>query len=84
MRYLIAATLVALLATAAHAQRPTCRLQSIEKKLKGTALTNFMKQCEQDVQVVCEKSADDRKLDGFAKASFTKRCVTQFVGWPGQ
>jgi hypothetical protein len=80
VRYVIAATLAALLVTAAHAQRPTCRLQSIERKLAGPALTNFMKKCEQDMQVVCEKTADDRKLEGAARTIFTKRCVTTYLG----
>jgi hypothetical protein len=80
LRYVIAAIVGALLITAAHAQRPTCRLQSIEKKLAGPALTSFMKKCEQDVQAVCEKTAEDRKLEGPAKASYTRRCVITFVG----
>jgi hypothetical protein len=80
VRYVIAAALAALLATAAYAQRPTCKLQAIERKLAGAALTGFMKKCEQDMQEVCEKSAEDRKLEGFARGSFTRRCVAQFVG----
>jgi hypothetical protein len=76
----MAAVVGALLVTAAHAQRPTCRLQSIEKKLAGPALTSFIKKCEQEMLAVCEKTAEDRKLEGPARASYMRKCVSTYVG----
>ena len=80
IRYFAAVAVGALIATAAYAQRPTCKLQAIEKKLTGPALTGFMKKCEEEMQVVCEKSAIERKLEGPGKAIYTRKCVTTYVG----
>lgn len=78
------ALLAAVIATAAHAQRPTCKLQAIEKKLAGPALNAFMKRCEAEAQAYCDKSAGERKLEGFPRVSYTKRCTAALIGLPNQ
>ena len=50
------------------------------KKLAGAAKTSFMKKCESDAQIACDKQAADKKLSGAAKDSFTKKCVTDTTG----
>jgi hypothetical protein len=83
MRYLLAmaaAALAVLQAPAAHAQRPTCRLQAIEKKLGEPARSNFMRKCASDVETYCEQTAAERKLEGPARTLFIKRCTGLYVG----
>jgi hypothetical protein len=81
MRYLLAAALVVgAVATAAHAQTPTCKAQATDKKLAGAALKSFMTKCEKDAATACGKSAAEKKLAGAAKNSFTKKCVGDAVG----
>jgi hypothetical protein len=94
MRYLLAASLAVVIATAAHAQTPpakapaaappaatpTCKAQATDKKLAGAALKSFMTKCEKDAGAACGKSAADKKLAGAAKTSFTKKCVGDAVG----
>jgi hypothetical protein len=75
----MAAVLVGLLVTAAHAQ-PTCKAQAADKKLAGAALKSFMTKCENDAKANCEKSAADKKLSGAAKTSHVKKCVSDAVG----
>jgi hypothetical protein len=50
------------------------------KKLAGAALNSFMKKCESDAQIACDKQAADKKLSGAAKDSFTKKCVKDATG----
>jgi hypothetical protein len=69
-----------LLATAAHAQSPSCIAQAAEKKLTGAALTSFKKKCESDAQKTCDAAATERKLVGAAKTSYVKKCVGDAVG----
>ena len=80
MRYVIAAMLLGLLGTAAHAQGATCKAQSGEKKLAGAALKSFMTKCEKDAKAACDKSAAEKKLAGAAKTSHLKKCVGDAVG----
>jgi hypothetical protein len=80
MRYVAAAVLVSLMATAGYAQQATCKLQSIEKKLTGQALTNFMEKCGGDVQKTCEQLASARHLEEPAKTLFVNTCVKAFIG----
>jgi hypothetical protein len=80
-RLFVAATLVGLLAAAAHAQTTsTCKAAATEKKLAGAALTSFMKKCEKDAAAACTKVATDKKLAGAAKASNVKKCTSDAVG----
>jgi hypothetical protein len=80
-RLFVAATLVGLLAAAAHAQTtPTCKAAATEKKLAGAALTSFLKKCEKDAATACTKAATDKKLVGAAKASNVKKCTSDAVG----
>jgi hypothetical protein len=82
MKYAVAVTIVALLATAAYAQAPTstCKVQSTEKKLAGAAEKSFMTKCQKDAATVCEKSAAEKKLVGAAKKSHLDKCVKDAVG----
>ena len=48
MKYVIAAMILGLAATTAHAQGATCKVQSGEKKLAGAALKSFMTKCEKE------------------------------------
>ena len=81
MKYVMAATLAALLATSAYAQQPaTCKAQSDTKKLAGAAQKSFMTKCEKDAQAACDKSAADKKLAGAAKTSHIKKCMSDAVG----
>ena len=77
MKPIIAATILALLSTSAHA---TCKSDASDKRLAGAALNSFMKKCQTDAAKVCDTQAADRKLTGAAKTSFTKKCVTDAVG----
>ena len=84
MRYVIAAMLLGLAVTTAHAQTPapapSCKVQSGEKKLAGAALKSFMTKCEKDAKAACDKSAAEKKLAGAAKTSHIKKCVGDAVG----
>ena len=80
MRYVIAAALVGLLASAAHAQGTTCKAQASDKKLAGAAQKSFMTKCENDAKATCDKSAAEKKLAGAAKTSHIKKCVGDAVG----
>ena len=82
MKYVIAAVLLGLVATGAHAQgaTATCKAQAGEKKLAGAALKSFMTKCEKDATAVCNKAAADKKLAGAAKTSNVKKCVGDAVG----
>jgi hypothetical protein len=80
MRYLLLPALIAVLATAAHAQSANCRATAAEKKLAGAALASFMKKCETDAESTCNLSASEKKLSGAAKTSFTSKCVRDKVG----
>lgn len=80
MRYVMAAMLIGLAATAAHAQGATCKAQSADKKLAGAAQKSFLTKCENDAKAACEKSAAEKKLAGAAKASHLKKCVGDAVG----
>ena len=80
MRYVIAAMILGLAATTAHAQGATCKTQSGEKKLAGAALKSFMTKCERDATTTCETDSKDKKLAGAAKTSHMKKCVGDAVG----
>jgi hypothetical protein len=80
MRYVLAAILVGALATAAHAQGATCKVQAADKKLAGAAQKSFMTKCEKDAKTTCETDSKDKKLAGAAKNSHMKKCVTDAVG----
>ena len=80
MRYVLAAVLMGALATAAHAQGATCKVQAADKKLAGAAQKSFMTKCEKDAKAACDKSAADKKLAGAAKTSHVKKCVGDAVG----
>ena len=71
---------LAVIATSAYAQTPTCKASAGEKKLAGAAFNSFMKKCESDAKKACDGSAGEKKLAGAAKTSFTKKCVTDAVG----
>jgi hypothetical protein len=64
----------------AHAQRPTCILQAVEKKLAEPARTDFLKKCAAEVLDDCGKLADQRKLDGVDRNYFLKNCIPMYVG----
>ena len=80
MRYVLAAMLVGALATAAHAQGPTCKVQAGDKKLAGAALKSFMTKCQSDAKAACAKTSMEMKLAGAAKTSHEKKCLTDAVG----
>jgi hypothetical protein len=82
MKYLTAAAIAVLLATAASAQVPTstCKVQANEKKLAGAALKSFMTKCQKGAAASCNKDAADRKLAGAAKTSHVKKCTNDAVG----
>jgi hypothetical protein len=77
---LLVVSFATLVATAAHAQQPTCILQAIEKKLAGPARSDFMNKCAADVQTTCDRLADQRKLEGVERTIFVNNCVTLYVG----
>jgi hypothetical protein len=58
----------------------SAKVEAGSKKLVGAAMTSFMKKCEADATVACDKSATEKKLSGAAKTSFTKKCVSDAVG----
>ena len=82
MKYLTAAAIAVLLATAANAQAPTstCKAQASDKKLAGAALKSFMTKCERDAATTCEADSKEKKLAGAAKTSHMKKCVGDAVG----
>jgi len=80
MRYLVIATSLLFLASAAHAQQATCKAQAADKKLAGAAQKSFLTKCEKDVKAACDKSAAEKKLAGAAKNSHVKKCLTEAVG----
>jgi hypothetical protein len=69
-----------LVASVAHAQTPSCKVEATEKKLAGAALTSFMKKCQGDAKKTCDTNAAEKKLAGAAKTSFVKKCVADAVG----
>jgi hypothetical protein len=77
MKPIIAAAILALLTTSAHA---TCKSDAADKKLAGAALNSFMKKCESDAKKTCEADAKDKKLAGAAKNSHVKKCVSDATG----
>jgi hypothetical protein len=77
MKPIIAAAILALLLTSAHA---TCKSDASDKRLAGAALNSFMKKCESDAKKTCEADAKDKKLAGAAKNSHVKKCVTDATG----
>lgn len=82
MKYAVAVSIAALLATAAYAQAPvaTCKAQSVSKKLAGAAEKSFLTKCETDAKVACEASAKEKKLAGAAMTSHVTKCVKDTVG----
>ena len=66
--------------TAALAQQPTCKLQSIEKKIAASALPGFMQKCENEAEGTCENQAVIRKLEEPARSLFIRACLRALVG----
>jgi len=64
----------------AVAQKPTCILQAVEKKLDGRARANFMETCRADAEASCEKLADQRKLEDPGRKLFVTNCTGIYVG----
>lgn len=84
-KHLLAAALVALTMTAAHAAGSApCEAQATDKKLSGAARTSFVTKCNRDAaaaaQKTCDAQAADKKLAGAAKTSFTQKCVRDATG----
>ena len=80
VRFVRVAVVAVLFLTPAYAQRPTCILQAVEKKLAEPARKAFMTKCAAEVQIECDKLADQRKLDGADRNYFLKHCVPMYVG----
>jgi hypothetical protein len=80
MRLLMLAMSASVIIVPAHAQRATCILQVIEKKLAEPARTDFLKQCAADAEIECGRLADQRKLENIDRSYFLKNCVTMYVG----
>jgi hypothetical protein len=80
MRCVMAIVLLDLRSVPAYAQQPTCKLQSIEKKLTGQALSNFMEKCGDDAQKTCEQMASARRLEEPGRTLFISSCIKGFVG----
>jgi hypothetical protein len=66
--------------TSVLAQQPTCKLQSIEKKIAAQALTSFMQKCENEAEGTCENQAVIRKLEEPARSLFIRACLRALVG----
>jgi hypothetical protein len=62
------------------AQRPTCILQAVEKKLDGRARVSFLEMCQAEVQASCEKAADQRRLEEPNRKIFVGNCATTYFG----
>jgi hypothetical protein len=77
---IIVSAALLLIASAAYAQGPSCKVQATDKKLAGAALNSFMTKCTNDAKAACDKQAADKKLAGAAKTSFTKKCVEDATG----
>ncbi|WP_371212431.1 PsiF family protein [Methylocystis sp. SC2] len=76
-----------LVSAAAFAQNPPagpdCAAQATEKKLRGAALTSFMRKCDRDAAAsACDAAAAEKKLAGAARTSFTKKCVRDAAAKP--
>ena len=78
-KQLIIATLFMILSGVVHAQ-DTCMSKSVQKKLAGSAKTNFLKKCESEAKLVCENDDVSKRTSGAAKASHIKKCVKDAVG----
>lgn len=77
---ILAASLVALSASAYAQGAMTCKAEAAAKKLAGAAQASFMKKCESDAMAKCEKAAVEKKLTGAAKASSVSKCQKDAVG----
>ena len=60
--------------------RPILPSSSRRQETCGGPLNSFMKKCESDAQITCDKQAADKKLSGAAKDSFAKKCVKDATG----
>jgi hypothetical protein len=81
MKRIVLAAALSLIASVAFAQSPpSCKAQSVEKKLHGAAEKSFITKCTKDAQAACAAQAAEKKLAGAAKNSFTKKCVSDAVG----
>ena len=80
MRLLMLAMSASVIVLPAHAQRQTCILQVVEKKLAEPARTDFLKRCAADVEIECGKLADEKKLESVDRSYFLKNCVIMYVG----
>jgi hypothetical protein len=81
MRHTAVVLILCLMPSAAYAQLATCRLQAIEKKLSGPALSSFLETCAEDAQKMCEKLASERRLEEPGKAIFVGKCVKTYTGF---
>ena len=66
---------LAVLATSAYAQDPSCKAQAGEKKLAGAAFNSFMKKCETDAKKACERFV--KTIPGYKRDDYVK---TYFAG----
>ena len=82
MRFLLPFTLAIVFTPPALAQEATCILQAIEKKLAGSARSDFMEKCEVAVRDICEKLAEQRRFSPAEKTLFLNTCVPMYVGLP--
>ena len=80
MRHAAALLILCLMPSAAYAQRATCKLQSIEKKLSGSALSSFLEKCADEAQKACEQLASERRIEEPGKTLFVNKCVKTFIG----
>jgi hypothetical protein len=80
MRLLMLVMSASVIVLPAHAQRQTCILQVVEKKLADPARMDFLKKCAADVEIECSKLADQRKLESIDRSYFLKNCITMYVG----
>jgi hypothetical protein len=80
MRQAAAALILCLMPSPAYAQQATCKLQSIEKKLSGPALSSFLETCAEDAQKMCEHLASERRLGEPGKAIFVSKCIKTYAG----
>ena len=80
MRFLTVVAITGLMVPSAHAQRQTCVLQAIEKKLAESARKDFITNCAAEVQIECDRLADQRKLQSVDRTAFMNNCVTVYVG----
>jgi hypothetical protein len=81
MRHAAVVLILCLMPSAVYAQQATCRLQSIDKKLSGPALSSFLEACAEDAQKMCEKLASERRLEEPGRTIFVGKCLKTYAGF---